>query len=140
MAAVYFFIGIRYRLGMFGEGQNCYYHITTWDCAASLAAAVASLGMCYAAARHIPDRVMERVAGISRNINAVYCIQWVLVAVSINLALYGARGTQTLGLFWTMLAGSCISAVSVWAAPYLTAYRKKKKGERRGKAYGNKKK
>lgn len=140
MAAVYFFIGIQYRLGMFGEGQNCYYHITTWDCAASLTAAVASLGMCYAAARHIPDRVMERVAGISRNINAVYCIQWVLVAVSINLALYGARGTQTLGLFWTMLAGSCISAVSVWAAPYLTAYRKKKKGERRGKAYGNKKK
>lgn len=140
VAAVYFFIGIRYRLGMFGEGQNCYYHITTWDCLAGLAAAVASLGICYAAVQRIPGKVMERITGISRNINATYCIQWVLVAFGINLVLYGARGTQTLGLPGTMLAGCCISAVSVWTAPYLAAYGKRERGKRRGRAYENKKK
>lgn len=134
VTAIYFFTGIRDRRGMFGEGQNCYYHITTADCLAGIMGAIASLGICYAAARHLSKRVMDRVTEISRNINAIYCLQWVLVIYGADLALYILRGTQTLEIFRTLLGGICISVISVWAARYFARYREAVRQGRCGNA------
>ena len=42
---VYFPIGIHYGWGMFGEGQNCYYHMMIWDVAVCLCLDVGMLGV-----------------------------------------------------------------------------------------------
>lgn len=125
ITVVYFFTGIVDRRGMFGEGQNCYYHITTGDCLASIAAAVASLGVCCVAVRYMPKKVMEHITGISQNINEIYCAQWVMVIFAADLVFYILRGTQTLGIFQTMLTGICISAASVPVACRFAEYKRK---------------
>lgn len=132
VAAIYFAVGISLRRGMFGEGQNCYYHITTWDCLASLAAAVGMLGICYPIARRLPGRVMKWVGEISRNINAIYCIHWVLVVLSTNLALYILRGTQELPVAQTLLLGACISTASIGIA-HMAGRRRFKRNNRLAK-------
>lgn len=137
-AAIYFTVGISRRWGMFGEGQNCYYHISTWDCLASLAAAVAVLGICYVAAERLPRRALSLVGGMSRNVNAIYCIHWVLVAYSVHLGLYILRGTQTLPVAWTLLLSLCVSLASTGIALFVSRVRRifSDKRNGRGKRHG----
>lgn len=135
-AGIYFAVGISRGTGMFGEGQNCYYHISTGDCLASLAAAVGSLGFCYLAARRLPERGAAWVGGISRNINTIYCIHWVLVVFSTNLALYILRGSQELPVPWTLLLGTGIGAVSIGLAHFVSRLRSRFRI--RGKIVGEK--
>ncbi len=125
-ALVYFIIGIHFKLGMFGEGENCYYHITTWDTAASLAAAVGILGVYHVILRHIPGKVMGVVSMISRNINAIYCIHWVLLSWIVMVGLYAARGTQELPVLVTLLLGSGIIVVSIFIAYFWSSRWKNK--------------
>jgi len=104
----YFWFGISNELGMFGEGQNCYYHITTPDIAASLCAACGLLGIYHVIIRYVPSKMMHIVQAVSRNINAVYCIHWVLVSMIINVFIYAVRGTQELPIAITMVLGTGI--------------------------------
>lgn len=113
VTVIYFYVGITRELGMFGEGQNCYYHITTPDALASICAAVAALGIWYVLARFLPDPALSVMAAVSRNITRVYCIHWVIISFTVNVALYAARGTQTLSVPATMLLGTAISVVSM---------------------------
>lgn len=122
-AAIYFAVGISRRWGMFGEGQNCYYHIATWDCLASLAAAVGILGICHTAAGHLPERALSLIGDISRNVNSIYCIHWVLVSFSVNLVLYIRRGTQALPVARIMLLSFCISLAAIIIAHFVSRIR-----------------
>lgn len=123
MAIAYFLAGIVNRFGMFGEGQNCYYHLNTLDAIASLIAVVGMLGIYYALSRHLPDRILACAGGISRNINAVYCIHWVMIMMCIDVGLYVLFGTQELSVPMTMLFSVCISvsailAGHIWSGKY----------------------
>lgn len=126
VTAVYFYVGITHELGMFGEGQNCYYHITTPDVLASICAAVAALGVWYVLARFLPGPVLSVMAAVSRNITKIYCIHWVILSFTVNVALYAVRGTQTLSVPATLLLGTAISVVSMALACGLDAYQKKR--------------
>lgn len=117
---IYFSVGIINGFGMFGEGQNCYYHLSTPDAMASLAAAFGMLGIYYVLIRYIPDRMLSLTGEISRNINAVYCIHWVIVMISIDVVMYIVRGTQELPVPVTMLLGTCISILSILIAHFWT--------------------
>lgn len=114
----YFSVGIRNGFGMFGEGQNCYYHLSTPDAIASLAAAVGMLGIYHALSGYIPNRIFSLTGEISHNINTVYCIHWVIVIVSIDVVIYIIRGTQELPVPMAMLLGICISIISILTAHF----------------------
>jgi len=132
LAAAYFAAGIHYEFGMFGEGQNCYYHLITTDAAASLCAALGLLGVYHWLVRYLPQRVLVVAQDVSGNINAVYCIHWALIAMSVNVFLYVWRGTQELPIAAALLLGSMISAVSMWIAHLWKDWKKKKTTVREG--------
>ena len=115
---IYFSAGIINGFGMFGEGQNCYYHMITPDAIASLAAAVGVLGIYHVLSGHIPNRILSLAGEISHNINSVYCIHWVLVMVSIDVVIYIIRGTQELPAPAALLLGICISIMSILIAHF----------------------
>lgn len=123
ICVIYFPPAIRGGWGMFGEGQNCYYHIVTTDVLVSIAAAIGILGIYHALAGHLPKTVLCRATEISRNINTVYCIHWVFVMWITNVVLYILRGTQELPVPVTLLLGTGISFVSIAAARFWSAYR-----------------
>ena len=118
VAAAYFAFGVTYRYGMFGEGQNCYYHMAVWESVVSLCAAVGLLGVYYALSLHLPERVLDAAGALSRDINSVYCIHWVFVTVSTNVVLYIFRGTQELPVAETLLLATGINIVSISLARF----------------------
>lgn len=124
-AVLYFGVRIAAREGMFAPGQNSYYHISTPDIAASLAMTVGLLGIYFVLAQRIPKPVMDGVSTVSRSINAIYCIHWVIVAIVTRVVLYAANGTQMLALWPVMALSTAISAVSIGLA-YLWSARCKK--------------
>lgn len=126
ITVVYFSIGIVQERGMFGEGQNCYYHITTGDVLVCLTAAVGILGVYYYIVRFFPESAMKVIRDISRNLNATYCIHWVFVMFITNLILFCMRGTQILSVPLTLLLGSGISILSMWIAHIWVDIRRKK--------------
>lgn len=92
----YDIIGIRNRLGMFGEGENCYYHVTTPDMLICIATAVGMLGIYYALGSRLSPKAVQIVGKIGKNMTAFYFIHWILVSFVIRLGLYVATGTQEL--------------------------------------------
>ena len=123
VSAVYFPPAIRGGRGMFGAGQNSYYHIITTDVLVSIAAAIGMLGIYHVIVPHLPRKVMGCVTETSRNINTVYCLQWVFVMGVTNVVLYVLRGTQELTTPATLLLGTGISIVSTAAAHFWSVFR-----------------
>lgn len=126
-AIVYCAYGIRNELGMFGEGQNCYYHMVVCDVIASLALTVGMIGVYYAVSVVLPQKIMQLARLISVNITAVYCIHWVLLAFFVNVLLYAARGSQELPIWMVLLLGTAISIVSIVIAHYFRVWRERSK-------------
>ncbi len=124
VAAVYFIVGIRFGLGMFGEGQNCYYHISTNDVLASVAAMVGILGVYHFLLPWIPERLMSWMHDLSKNLTPVYCIHWVILVLVTNVWLYAARGTQELPVPAVMLLSFVISMVAIIIAHFWAARKK----------------
>lgn len=126
VAVVFFAVGITHRYGMFGEGQNCYYHMAVWEAFVALCAAVGILGVYYAVSLHLPERVLGAIGALSRDINSVYCVHWVFVVMSTNVVLYILRGTQELPVVETLLLATGVNVVSISLA-HLTHEKKIKK-------------
>lgn len=124
--ALYFPTHILNRWGMFGEGQNCYYHMSTADAMASLALTIGMLGIYYILSNRLPEKVIARASEISRNINKIYCIHWVFVMVITNDILYITRGMQELPVLPTMLLGTGISVLAIRTARFLSAAENKR--------------
>ena len=115
---VYFPIGIHYGWGMFGEGQNCYYHMMIWDVAVCLCLDVGMLGVWHLLSQYMGNSIKGMLYEVSNNITAIYCIHWVFVRTITNVILYIKNGTQILPLWQTMLLGLVILIVSIFMAHY----------------------
>ena len=102
-SAVYYFFGIRDMIGMFGAGENCYYHLTTPDALVSLASTLGLMGFFAAAAYILPQAVRRFFTYISRNITEVYCVHWVLVRMIVNVGVYAVAGTLLIPIWATLL-------------------------------------
>ena len=122
---IYFPIGIHYGWGMFGEGQNCYYHMMIWDVAVCLCLDLGMLGVWYLLSYYISNRGKGFLHEVSCNITAIYCIHWVFVRTITNVIIYIKNGTQILPLWETMLLSLAILLVTLVIAHY---YKKLKAG------------
>lgn len=127
LAAAYFVYGIHTERGMFGEGQNCYYHIITSDVIASIMAAMGLLGVYYVLVPLLPKKLSAFFTEVSRNITYVYCIHWIFVVWITNVFIYIITGTQELPVWETLLLAAAIDAVSVTLAHYINRRRKHEK-------------
>ena len=120
IAIVYFALGIYHEVGMFGEGQNCYYHMIFPDVLASLCLTVGMIGIYYFIWKVFPKKMFYIAWTISENITEVYFIHWVLVSFVVNLFMYIIRGTTILTPWQVVALGTAISIVSIVLAPYCT--------------------
>ena len=120
IAIVYFALGIYHEVGMFGEGQNCYYHMIFSDVLASLCLTVGMIGIYYFIWKVFPKKMFYVAWTISENITEVYFIHWVLVSFVVNLFMYIIRGTTILTPWQVVALGTVISIVSIVLAPYCT--------------------
>ena len=118
IALAYFPVGIHFGWGMFGEGQNCYYHMKIWDVCICLCLDVGMLGVWYALSRRLPTGAKAFFSEVSANITAIYCIHWVFVRTITNVIIYIINGTQLLPLWETMLLSLAILIVSLIMAHY----------------------
>ena len=118
IAIIYFTYGIINEIGMFGEGQNCYYHMVFSDVLASLSLTVGMVGVNYLIFQILPEKMFYIAWTISENITAVYFTHWVLVSFIVNVFIYIARGTTELATWIVMILGTAISIASIVIAVY----------------------
>lgn len=128
VATIYYAVGIVYERGMFGEGQNCYYHLQFSDAVGAILSTLGVLGLCHFLIRHLPEWVSSLSQKISRNITSIYCIHWVLVVHITNLGLYIWRGTQVLPVWQTLLLGAAIEIAAIYIAAIWQRIRKRVRG------------
>jgi len=116
LAAIYFFVGIVTTSGMFGEGQFCYYHISTPDVMAAICSAMGCFGLCHMIVSFLPSGAKNVIREVSANVTSIYCIHWVLLSFTICVVLYIWRGTQLLPLTMSMLLATVVCIVSILLA------------------------
>ena len=127
IAIVYFTYGIYVERGMFGEGQNCYYHMIFSDVMASLCLTVGMIGVYYFILKIFPKKLFYVAWCISENITSVYFIHWVLVSFVVNLCMYVVRGTTLLTPWQVVGLGTAISIASIIIAHYFTIWTGRRK-------------
>lgn len=129
-AIIYFPIGIHFGWGMFGEGQNCYYHMMIWDICICLCLDIGMLGVWHVLAKALGSRAKAFLSDVSRNITAIYCIHWVFVRTITNVIIYIKNGTQILPLGQTMLLALAIQIISIVIAHYYKEWKAVRIAER----------
>ena len=102
-AAIYMCVGIEHTWGMFGEGQNCYYHMMPWDMFECIMLDIGMLGVWYLVTLHIEPRTQAFFTDVSSKITSFYCVHWVLVRTITNVVIYLRNGTQVLPVWQTLL-------------------------------------
>lgn len=122
IAIVYFTLGIYFERGMFGEGQNCYYHMIFSDVLASLCLTVGMIGVYYFILKIFRGKMFYVAWSISENITPIYFIHWVLVSFVVNLFMYVIRGTTLLTPWQVVALGTVISIASIVIAHYYTKW------------------
>ena len=123
IALAYFPIGIHFGWGMFGEGQNCYYHMNLWDICICLCLDIGMLGVWNVLSRQFSAGTKAFLSEVSSTITAIYCIHWVFVRTITNVILYIVNGTQLLPLWETMLIALAILIVTVIMAHYYKIFK-----------------
>lgn len=113
IAIVHFAWGIYFRKGMFGETQNCYYHMVFSDALASLCLTIGMIGVYYFIVKILPDKVFGIAQSISENITPIYFTHWVLVSVVVNLCMFVIRGTTILTPWQAVGLGTVISVAAI---------------------------
>ena len=120
IAIAYFSLGIYFERGMFGEGQNCYYHMIFSDVLASLCLTVGMVGVYHFIVKIMPNKLFYIAWSISENITPVYFTHWVLVSFVVNLCMYVIRGTTILTPWQVVGLGTLISIVAIVIAHFFT--------------------
>ncbi len=113
VATVYFIFGISGEIGMFGEGQNAYYHLYTHDAFVCVAAILGLLGVYDAVSYVLPQTILRFFSYISRSITEFYCIHWVYVRLITNVILFAVTGSQLLPVWATMLVSFGILLLTI---------------------------
>ena len=112
---------------MMGAGDNVFYHMHTGEAFICIAACVGTMLLFWLVAQIIPEKLKKPVESISRNVNSIYCIHWVLVWWTVDLALYCIRGTSYLSTVPAALLGLALSIASILLAEVWTKIKQKYK-------------
>ena len=113
VAVPYYVLHIRNRIGMFGLGESCYYHVTTPDVLICLVTAIGMYGIYYFIGKHLPQKAVAAAYRIGADMTAFYFIHWLFVAAVIYLGLYLMRGTQILPMPWILVLAVLVTVVSL---------------------------
>ena len=113
---------------MGGEGANVFYHVNPLDVVVCISISFGLLGLFCALKDLWPAWLMRIVESISRNVNTVYLIQWVLVVWIIQVGLRTITGSAYSDHYFAeILLGICLGIVSVLLAEAWTRWKKKRK-------------
>ena len=133
---VYFYFGIKYEHGMFGEGQNCYYHIRIEDVLISIVAAIAVLGVYHFLGKILPDIIKKWIEVLSKILTPFYCIHWVFVIVISQLFLFNFGAphgdfakvgkVDFVSIGWIMAIGVLIDIAGISIAVAWKKYRERR--------------
>ncbi len=125
IAVIYLIIGISQRIGVFGEGQLCYYHINTYDMIGTVFVSVAIIGIYYLLSLIVPEFIKKFSKVASANVTALYCVQWVVIVVFADLILYISTGSQELDDWQIVIAAIIIFTISFFSAYFYKKIKKK---------------
>ena len=123
IAIVYFSFGVINEVGMFGEGQNCYYHMIFSDVLASFCMTIGMFGVYHTIVRIFPGKMFYIAWSMSENITSIYFIHWVLVSFVVNVFMYIVRGTTILEVWQVLALGTIIEFVSIVIAHFYTKWK-----------------
>ena len=113
VAVPYYVLRIRNRIGMFGLGESCYYHVTTPDVLICLVTAIGMYGIYYFIGKHLPQKAVAAAYRIGADMTAFYFIHWLFVAGIVYLGLYLIRGTQILPMPGILVLAVLVTVVSL---------------------------
>ena len=120
---------------MMGEGANVFYHMTTPEAFICIIAFIGCLMVSYYLAMIIPEKLKKPIESVSRNVNSVYCIHWVLVVWTVDVLINVLKGDPYLKPIPAYFVGLALSIVSmllaeVWSKIKMN-YKRKKYEQRR---------
>lgn len=115
---------------MMGEGANVFYHMTTIEAFICLMASTGTLMVFFYVSKIIPEKLRKPIMSVSRNVNIIYCIHWVLVWWTVDLLLYYVRGTSYLKPVPAYFLGLLLSIISMLLAEVWVRFKNYVKGKR----------
>jgi len=101
---------------MMGEGANVFYHMTTPEAFICIIACIGFLIIPYYLAKIIPESWKKPMTSVSRNVNSIYCIHWVLVFWIVDVLLTLIKGDPYLDPIPAYLLGLALSIISMLLA------------------------
>ena len=117
---------------MMGEGANVFYHMTTPEAIICILAFIGTLMFSYYLSKIIPEKLKKPIESISRNVNSIYCIHWVLVFWTVDIGLYLLKGDTYLNPVPAYFLGLGLGIISMLLAQ---VWSKIKYDYKRKKAY-----
>ena len=120
VSVVYLVLGIHYRIGMFGPGQDCYYHARTHEILMMICFNLAMLSIYYFISLKLPKAVQNIAYIFSKNILQYYCVHLTLVSVVCIVFASAILGIQVFTMPQILIVSFAISIVSVLLANLYT--------------------
>ncbi len=111
----YSFFGLKYHFGMFGESPSLYYHMHTIDALYAISAVFTLFGSTVFLSDRLPEKVLNIVGILSKNLNYVYILQWMLVGWIIE-SILGKGFNIQLSLPWATAAAVLFYVICIYAA------------------------
>ena len=121
IAAVFCLWEIKGGFGMMmGEGANVFYHMNTVEAFICIIAFIGTLMVSYYLAKIIPEKLRKPIESVSRNVNSIYCIHWVLVWWTVDLLIYNLKGDPYIRPVPAYFLGLALSIISMLLAQVWT--------------------
>ncbi|MCR5208568.1 MAG: acyltransferase [Eubacterium sp.] len=119
---------------MMGEGANVFYHMHTVEALICIIACIGFLIIPFYLSKIIPEKLKKPIEYVSRNVNSVYCIHWVLVWWTVDLFIYSIKGDPYIKPIPAYFLGLALSIISmllaqVWLQMKMN-YKRKKANEK----------
>ncbi|MBR4726295.1 MAG: acyltransferase family protein [Clostridia bacterium] len=101
---------------MMGEGANVFYHMHTVEAFICILATVGTMMPFYFVSKILPEKWKTPIERVSRNVNTIYCIHWVLVFWVVDLLIFCLKGDTYLEPVPAYLLGLALSVLAMLLA------------------------
>lgn len=109
---------------MMGEGVNVFYHMTTPEAIICILACIGFLIIPFYLSKIIPEKLKKPIESVSRNVNSIYCIHWVLVWWTVDLLIYNLKADPYIKPIPAYFLGLGLSIISMLLAEVWTRFKK----------------
>lgn len=130
IVTVYSLISIPNGIGMMGQDENYFFHMTTPEAFISVISAVAIFSVYYAISHFVKGGVLQFFTNTSKNINSIYCIHWVLI-LWISLPAQYIGGMKEISTAAVIIISIIIFIVSATIAQHYKIIKKEERNKGR---------